>query len=174
MTFVISDLVGICFVVVSDSLPQMEKWKATSPIHFYVKYKFPSLNVLSWNEKMTMRPHELSICKRCLKPNVENFRKLQDFKNESPLRVFDPFSGVGAFPLAMEESGCFKLTHAIEISPSAAQTLKYTFCLIFFLVFTMPSSIETILRKGLKFITNVATEYSAKPFWFMRTKCQTN
>lgn len=164
MTFVISDLVGICFVVVSDSLPQMEKWKATSPIHFYVKYKFPSLNVLSWNEKMTMRPHELSICKRCLKPNVENFRKLQDFKNESPLRVFDPFSGVGAFPLAMEESGCFKLTHAIEISPSAAQTLKYTFCLIFFLVFTMPSSIETILRKGLKFITNVATEYSAKPF----------
>ncbi|KAL4067275.1 S-adenosyl-L-methionine-dependent methyltransferase [Scleroderma yunnanense] len=125
MSVVISDLVGICYVVVSSSLPEIEEWKAISPLHFYINYRFRSLNVLSWNDKIIMQPMDLDICKHCLKPNLDNFRQLQSFmENGPPLRVFDPFAGVGAFPLAMEESGCFELTHAIEISPSAARTLK--------------------------------------------------
>ncbi|KIM70040.1 hypothetical protein SCLCIDRAFT_12660 [Scleroderma citrinum Foug A] len=125
MSVVISDLVGICFVVVSSSLPEIEEWKATSPLHFYVNYRFPSLDVLTWNERSIMRPEDLDICKYCLKSNIENFHKLKDFvKNGSPLRVFDPFAGVGSFSLAMEELACFKLTHAIEVSPSAARTLR--------------------------------------------------
>lgn len=40
------------------------------------------------------------------------------------LRTLDLFGGVGAFGLSMEESGCLKVTHAVEISPSAAKTFK--------------------------------------------------
>ena len=43
-----------------------------------------------------------------------------------PLNIstFDPFGGVGAFGLGLEEAGCIKVTHAVEISPSASQTLQ--------------------------------------------------
>lgn len=163
MSVVISDLVGICFVVVSSSLPEIEEWKATSPLHFYVNYRFPSLDVLTWNERSIMRPEDLDICKYCLKSNIENFHKLKDFvKNGSPLRVFDPFAGVGSFSLAMEELACFKLTHAIEVSPSAARTLR---CVLFvpgFCFSPMTSSPGRTLRTEPKFITNVATEYSVR------------
>lgn len=122
---VISDLVGICFVVVSSSLPEIEDWKAVSPLHFYIKYRHPVLDVRSWDEMEEMLPQQLEVCQRCLDPNLENLRDLDDYFKKGPrLRAFDPFAGVGAFALAMEMEQCFKLTHAIEISPSAAETLK--------------------------------------------------
>ena len=43
----------------------------------------------------------------------------------SGLRAFDPFAGVGAFGMSMEGSGAIRVTHAVEISPSAAATMKY-------------------------------------------------
>lgn len=125
MEIVISDLVGICFVLVGRSLPEIEDWKAVSPLHFYIKYRSPVLDVRSWNGMQEMPPQALDVCKRCLELNLKDFRDLSDyFKKGKRLRTFDPFAGVGAFALAMELEGCFKLTHAIEISPSAAQTLK--------------------------------------------------
>ncbi|KAI6000261.1 S-adenosyl-L-methionine-dependent methyltransferase, partial [Pisolithus marmoratus] len=127
MRIVISDVVGICFVLVSSSLPEIEDWKAVSPIHFYIKYRSPVLDVRSWDGMQEMPPQALDVCKRCLEPNLKNFRELHDYFERGPqLRVFDPFAGVGAFTMAMEMERCFKLTHAIEISPSAAQTLRNT------------------------------------------------
>ncbi len=42
------------------------------------------------------------------------------------LRAFDVFAGAGAMSLGMEDMmGGTKMTHAIEISPSAAQTFRY-------------------------------------------------
>lgn len=41
-----------------------------------------------------------------------------------PLRAFDPFGGVGAFGLGLEEGGCIQVTHTVEISPSASETLR--------------------------------------------------
>jgi DNA (cytosine-5)-methyltransferase 1 len=42
------------------------------------------------------------------------------------LRALDLFAGTGAFSLGMKAAGApFKLTHAIEISPSAAKSLRY-------------------------------------------------
>jgi DNA (cytosine-5)-methyltransferase 1 len=50
---------------------------------------------------------------------------MKDFVSQGrPLRALDLFGGVGAFSLGMEETKCIKLTHAVEISPSAAQTFK--------------------------------------------------
>ena len=44
------------------------------------------------------------------------------------LRALDLFAGTGAFSLGMRAAGApFKLTHAIEISPSAAKSLRYVF-----------------------------------------------
>lgn len=44
------------------------------------------------------------------------------------LRALDLFAGTGAFSLGMKAAGApFKLTHAIEISPSAAKSLRYFF-----------------------------------------------
>ncbi|KAF9245635.1 S-adenosyl-L-methionine-dependent methyltransferase [Melanogaster broomeanus] len=125
MTFEISDLIGMCYVVVGSSMPELDAWKAMSPRHFYVKYHFPSLNVESWADRRDMGPRDLDVCGECLAGNFRNFKEMQTFlRQRPPLRVFDPFGGTGAFGLAMEEVGCFKLTHAVEISPSAARTLR--------------------------------------------------
>ncbi|KAG6331286.1 hypothetical protein ID866_7799 [Astraeus odoratus] len=171
---VISDLVGICYVVVSSSLPEIEEWKAISPLHFYIKYRFPSLNVTSWNQRTEMQPQELDICRRCLKPNLDNFRDLRRFLDVvPPLRVFDPFAGVGSFSLAMEDSRCFKLTHAIEISPSAAQTLRYvcTPPVVRILHECFPGEMP---HRELRFITSAVTGCFVKPSYYMRTSGRTN
>ncbi|KAI6012619.1 hypothetical protein F5J12DRAFT_819224 [Pisolithus orientalis] len=83
---VISDLVGICFVVVSSSLPEIEDWKAVSPLHFYIKYRHPVLDVRSWDKMEEMLPQELEVCQRCLDPNLENLRDLDDYFKKGPRR----------------------------------------------------------------------------------------
>lgn len=56
---------------------------------------------------------------------IKKFRQRQGgFLEGRTLRALDVFAGVGAFGLGMEEVGGIKVTHAIEISPSAAKTLK--------------------------------------------------
>jgi DNA (cytosine-5)-methyltransferase 1 len=40
------------------------------------------------------------------------------------LQTLDLFAGVGAFSLGMKESAGFNVTHAIEIGPSTAETLR--------------------------------------------------
>ncbi|KAH7886266.1 S-adenosyl-L-methionine-dependent methyltransferase [Phlebopus sp. FC_14] len=125
MTFDISDLIDLCYVLVARSMPEIEQWLKMSAQHFFVKYHFPSLNVESWGDRRNMQDDELLVCRHCMKPNLEKFREMKRFLEEgAPLRVFDPFAGVGTFGLAMEEVGCFRVTHAVEISPSAAKTLK--------------------------------------------------
>jgi site-specific DNA-cytosine methylase len=53
---------------------------------------------------------------------------------ESPMTVLDLFGGAGAFSLGLKEgSGCMKVTHALEISPSAAKTIRYVLYHFFFL-----------------------------------------
>ena len=67
------------------------------------------------------------MCKPCCEGLVDEMEQMEVFLSEcgrTPVRVFDPFGGVGAFTGGMEEAGCMKVTHAVEISPSAAETLK--------------------------------------------------
>lgn len=125
MTVPIDDLIGICYVVVKEDMPNLDAWLAMSPNRFYVKYRFPSLNVEDWKDKRRMRWDDLPICPMCMKQDFKKFKGTKMFlQRAEPLRVLDPFGGTGAFAFAMEEEGCFKLTHVIEISPSAAQTLR--------------------------------------------------
>lgn len=56
------------------------------------------------------------------------YYEAQDFNDkmqEKPLQAVDLFGGVGAFSLGLKEgSGCLQVSHALEISPSAAKTIK--------------------------------------------------
>lgn len=125
MTTVIDDLIGVCYVVVKGDMPDLDTWLAMSPRRFYVKYRFPSL-IDTWDSRSRMHWQDLAVCRMCMKEELKKFNGMKTFlEREAPLRVFDPFGGTGAFDLAMEDVGCFKLTHAVEISPSAAKTLRY-------------------------------------------------
>lgn len=114
-------------MVVKEDIPDpSDVWLDMSPRHFYVKYRFPSLIVESWASRHRLRWGDLPICGMCMKQELKKFNGMKAFlERQVPLRVFDPFGGTGAFSLAMEDVGCFKLTHAVEISPSAAKTLRY-------------------------------------------------
>lgn len=125
MTIGVDDLINVCYVVVKGDMPDQDAWLAMSPRHFYVKYRFNSLNEMDWGRRRRMRWDDLPVCCICMKQDLKTMNGMKTFlEREAPLRVFDPFGGTGAFALAMEEGGCFKLTHAVEISPSAAKTLQ--------------------------------------------------
>ncbi|KDQ62886.1 hypothetical protein JAAARDRAFT_53111 [Jaapia argillacea MUCL 33604] len=119
-----------CYVVHRRSFPNetISEWTLISPDHFFVQYKAPSLTVTSWGQlsKLT-KLRDVEQCKFCWDGKLEWMERWKasfGALKAKPLRVFDPFAGVGAFGLGMEESGCWKVTHAVEISPSAARTLK--------------------------------------------------
>lgn len=69
------------------------------------------------------------VCKLCYEEEQYQEQLRQQYTSQHTdkwrLRAFDPFGGVGAFALSMQEAGCLQLTHAVEISPSAAKTLQY-------------------------------------------------
>jgi DNA (cytosine-5)-methyltransferase 1 len=128
-TIKVQDLICVCHVrpfhLVSHDL---QFWLEASPYHFYAKYHFPSLDISSWDDRSPLKP--LKVCADCCADKVEEIGKMKEFLASSrkrPLRVLDLCAGAGAFGLALEELGCVKITHAVEISPSAAKTLKYTF-----------------------------------------------
>ncbi|EPQ59985.1 S-adenosyl-L-methionine-dependent methyltransferase [Gloeophyllum trabeum ATCC 11539] len=126
--FPMSSLIGVCFVEHIGCIPDRALWLSMSHKHFYVQYTSPTLEVVSWSDEVVkLRPKEVEICTPCYDAEVDRVKAMKamlDELAESPLRVLDPFAGVGAFALGLEESGCMKLTHAVEISPSAAKTLK--------------------------------------------------
>ncbi|KAG1839477.1 S-adenosyl-L-methionine-dependent methyltransferase [Suillus tomentosus] len=125
MNFPISSIIGMCHVYVRAAVPELKEWLETSPYHFYACYSFPSLDVTSWDHKHKLLPKDLLVCGYCAAKNLDEWKKIKEFlKKQKPLRALDPFAGAGAFGLGLEESGCIEVTHAVEISPSAAKTLK--------------------------------------------------
>ncbi len=98
---------------------------SSSPYNFFVKYHFPDLNVMSWDEHSRRAPRDILVCHSCFVEDEKQTERFEEFlKKQKPLRAFDPFGGVGAFGLGMEETCPMKVTHAIEISPSTAKTLQ--------------------------------------------------
>ncbi|KAH7906528.1 S-adenosyl-L-methionine-dependent methyltransferase, partial [Hygrophoropsis aurantiaca] len=76
-------------------------------------------------ERRKLATKDLLICKECVTKNTQEVELTKAFlRDVPPLRAFDPFGGVGAFGLALEQSGCVKVTHTVEICPDAAKTLK--------------------------------------------------
>ncbi|KAI8998552.1 S-adenosyl-L-methionine-dependent methyltransferase [Trametes punicea] len=114
-----------CTVIHHSDVEDLQAWLDLSPFHFFVKYRLPSPDA-SWSQKKQLKRRDVPACHRCLEQHNIWSEKLAAFSLEPQncLRAFDPFGGVGTFAVAMEELGCVKLTHAVEITPSAALTLK--------------------------------------------------
>lgn len=122
-------LIRKCFVTHETESNQgsFKSYLTYSPYHFFVKYHFPSLEDTSWEQHTRLRRDNVLICKSCLIEEEERMKRMDDFLNPrriKKLRALDPFGGIGAFGLAMEETSPLEVTHAIEIAPSAARTYK--------------------------------------------------
>jgi hypothetical protein len=63
--------------------------------------------------------HEQCLQQYCTELGVE-----RDFVQSNKLKTLDLFAGVGAFSLGMKDNAGFNITHAIEIGPSTAETLR--------------------------------------------------
>ncbi|TFY55316.1 hypothetical protein EVG20_g9367 [Dentipellis fragilis] len=123
-TVQMQDLLQICHVAHYDNIPSRDYWCGTNTDHFYVKYHFPTLSPSSWNQRKAAQSLQLPVCETCFNDMQIKQAQWEMFAGGPPMHIFDPFAGVGAFGLGMEMAGGMKTTHAIEISPSAAITLK--------------------------------------------------
>ena len=129
-TIPIQGLIAPCFVVTDRSFDDERKqaWLSASATHYYVRYRFPTAMPERWSDRIRLTYNDLPVCYVCYgaeQARSEAFEGFVAAQKRRPLRTFDPFSGVGAFSLAMEEAGCMKTHQAIEISPSAAQALRF-------------------------------------------------
>ncbi|KAF9011170.1 hypothetical protein BDQ17DRAFT_1233710 [Cyathus striatus] len=134
LTLELDTLVCVVFAYSASSFQHPEtklsEWLDLSPNHFYVRYKFPSLEVTSWSMKEPVKWRDLPICKFCCTENIafrKNMIRFHKFMRQerNTLATLDLFGGVGAFSRALAEgSKSLKITHAVEISPSAAKTFK--------------------------------------------------
>ncbi|KAA1471594.1 S-adenosyl-L-methionine-dependent methyltransferase, partial [Dentipellis sp. KUC8613] len=123
-TVQMQDLLRVCYVAHFDSIPSRDYWCSNNTDHFYLKYHFPTLSPARWDLRRAATSLQLPICETCFNDMQLKQAQWEMFAGGPPMRIFDPFAGVGAFGLGMEMAGGMKTTHAIEISPSAAITLK--------------------------------------------------
>ncbi len=112
--------------VIHRSRKNLWSWLARSPHRFFVQYSSQTLKPKRWEQLGQLKSKQIPVCKQCYMADEADARRVDTFAKEPrlSLRTFDPFAGVGAFGLAMEDTGCVKVTHAVEISPSAAETLR--------------------------------------------------
>ena len=110
------------------SSEKLREWLDSAPHNLYVKYHCSALDETD-PAKCTKLDGHIPQCAACYGTDKKRLRLQREFVRTrrigglKPLRTLDLFSGVGAFSHAMQETGSVKLTHAIEINPSASETL---------------------------------------------------
>ncbi|KAF8079195.1 S-adenosyl-L-methionine-dependent methyltransferase [Lyophyllum atratum] len=128
-TVPLKDLLRVCYVFPFESIDIPKQWLALSPLHFYIKYTFPSMSIRSWAQRKPMPCTELGVCKPHITQKIDELKKTRQFyadAQQRPSRLLDLFGGVGLFSKGLEEgSGCLELTDLVEISPSAAKTVMW-------------------------------------------------
>ncbi|KAI0066707.1 S-adenosyl-L-methionine-dependent methyltransferase [Artomyces pyxidatus] len=127
MQYEVSDLIQRCYVIHLSAADDLALWRA--PDRFYVMYHFPTLHPQTWASGTRLVAEQVLWCKPCLRElDTSVFSASYDFveaKAQNPWRVFDIFAGTGAFSLGMESAvGVMRTTHAVEVSPSAAETIR--------------------------------------------------
>lgn len=107
---------------------KLKDWISLSPDHFYVEHRFPSTRPTRWNQRRRLEWREHEVCAPCWQDKLRELKGLKSFAGDykkRPLNTLDLFGGVGAFSHSLGEgSGALKVTHAVEIMPSAAKTFK--------------------------------------------------
>jgi DNA (cytosine-5)-methyltransferase 1 len=127
-TISVVDFIRVCCVFPLKSIVNLERWVSLSPDHFYIRFKHPTLAVEEWSDLEDFDCIDFPVCRHCVTNELLDMTSTIKFLEQTqhnPLKTLDLFAGVGAFTLGLVEgSGCLKLTHAIEISPSATETLR--------------------------------------------------
>lgn len=106
------------------SSEKLHTYLNSSSLNFYARFQCTRADLSSWKHRKALKAEDLTTCRVCFAADQVAARQQEEFDRIPPLSAFDPFAGVGAFALSMQEAGIIKLTHAVEISPSAAKTLK--------------------------------------------------
>lgn len=123
-----SAIIQKAYVLVLEKIGDLQAWINASSQHFFLQYSFPTLHKSHWSQKEILDSSEVHACLSCLIQRKETLLIGVKQVAQPQLRALDLFAGTGAFSLGMKTAGApFKLTHAIEISPSAAKSLKYVF-----------------------------------------------
>jgi len=137
---------------------ELEEWLALSPDHFYMRYQFDSLKPETWSQRQGMpRNENFLVCQTCWRERLREQKLASQFfaySEREPLPTLDLFGGVGAFSKGLAEgSECLRVTHAVEIGPSAAKTFEYVFVL-FARIMYFPESLTDEIRPVPLFIIN--------------------
>jgi hypothetical protein len=143
----VTSILGICFVLDKNEYDTIARDTEPPPNVFYATHRIVAgIDRISEREPLRFEWRDCAPLGRAeisqwhCSDNVESscLAKLhQDTKEtkrllanpDNTLRAFDPFAGIGAFTAGLAQAGCLKLTHAIEIGPSTADTLKYVLTL---------------------------------------------
>ena len=126
-----SRLINKCSVIHSQSTRDLKAWLSCSASHFFVLSHSTCRKGASQDTMKPLAPDEFDYCSLCTnktRRDVKLYRRCK--KKLPPLRFLDLFAGVGAFSLGMASTSNTTLAYAVEISPSAARTLKSVY--IFF------------------------------------------
>lgn len=113
-----------CGPTPSDEL-KGQSWLEASPAHFYLQFKFPGRTEWNWEDRQPLDSKTFPVCGSCFRTSLESLATFESADDAPTLSILDLFAGCGAFSQSIAE-GCpnAKLTHAVEISPSAASTIK--------------------------------------------------
>jgi DNA (cytosine-5)-methyltransferase 1 len=124
----LDDVLARCYVLHRDLVFDMNLWAALGAEYFYYLYSFPKRLPVSWNERELLAENAGIGCKACayaLQARISEALTFAEEAQTQTLKAFDIFAGAGAMSLGMESAtGGMKTTHAVEISPSAAQTFR--------------------------------------------------
>ncbi|KAJ7597250.1 S-adenosyl-L-methionine-dependent methyltransferase [Mycena floridula] len=142
----ISDIISKVYILAKASILRLNDW-IQEPDHFYLQFCFPSMNA-QWKQHRDLAANEIVLCGTCVEGRLRYNRELSKFvrAEKKPLKCLDLFGGTGAFALGLAEgSQMIKVTHAVEIAPSAARTYRknskgtvvYNCCVNTFLSFSV-------------------------------------
>ncbi|KAI9510780.1 S-adenosyl-L-methionine-dependent methyltransferase [Russula earlei] len=124
----LDDVLVQCYVLHRDLIFDADLWAALGAEYFYYRYRFKRSFPASWDEREPLEESAGFGCETCayaLQARVAEAMSFGEEARKQKLRAFDVFAGAGAMSLGMENAtGGMKTTHAVEISPSAAQTLR--------------------------------------------------
>jgi len=121
-----SAIIQKAYVLILEKIGDLQAWISASSQHFFLQYSFPTLHKSHWSQRDILDSSEVHACLSCLTQRKETLLTGVKQATQPQLRALDLFAGTGAFSLGMKAAGTpLKLTYAIEISPSAAKSLRY-------------------------------------------------
>ena len=121
-----SAIIQKAYVLILEKIGDLQAWVNASSQHFFLQYSFPILHENHWSQREILESSEVHACLSCLTQRKETLLTGVKQATQAQLKALDLFAGTGAFSLGMKAAGTpFKLTHAIEVSPSAAKSLRF-------------------------------------------------